>query len=102
VFTSGDYERCFIMNGRRYHHLFNPKTGVPGSCNMSATVVGTDPLTTDADVKIAFLMPPEKGIDYLTSKGLPGLLIDSAGTGWANAAMKPFFTPDSSFVVKYR
>jgi len=102
VFTSGDYERFFIQNGIRYHHLFNPKTGLPGRYNSSATVIGTNPLTTDAAVKIAFLMPPEKAVDYLTTRNLPGLLIDTAGVGWANAAMKPLLQPEPGFVVNYR
>jgi thiamine biosynthesis lipoprotein len=102
VFTSGDYERCFFKDGVRYHHLFDPRTGKPGRLNMSSTVVGKDPLTTDADVKIAFLQLPEKGLEYCTSKGLPALLIDSTGTAWANELMKPFLRPDSAFVVNYR
>jgi FAD:protein FMN transferase len=102
VFTSGDYERCFIKNGRRYHHLFDPRTGLPGSCNTSSTVIGADPLVTDAVVKIAFLMPAEKAIDYLASRGMPGLIIDSSGTGWASASLKPVLKADSSFTVKYR
>jgi thiamine biosynthesis lipoprotein len=102
VFTSGDYERCFISGGRRYHHLFDPRTGVPGSCNMSATVVGTDPLAADAAVKTAFLMPAEKALDYLASRGLPGLLIDSTGEGWASASLRPLLVPDPGFSVRFR
>jgi thiamine biosynthesis lipoprotein len=102
VFTSGDYERCFVRDGRRYHHLFDPRTGVPGSFNRSATVVGTDPLATDAVVKTAFLMPAPQALEYLASRNMPGLLIDSAGAGWASASMKPFLKADSVFTVTYR
>jgi FAD:protein FMN transferase len=102
VFTSGDYERCFVVNGKRYHHLFDPSTGIPGSHNMSATVVGDDPLAVDAAVKTAFLMPSDKALSYLSSRGMLGLLIDSAGIGWASQGLRQNLKPDSSFVVNYR
>jgi thiamine biosynthesis lipoprotein len=102
VFTSGDYERFFIQNGRRYHHLFDPTTGLPGSHNMSATVLGTDPLVIDAVVKTVFLMPAEKGLEYLNGRNLAGLIIDSTGAGWATLSMQPLLRPDSAFAITYR
>jgi FAD:protein FMN transferase len=102
VFTSGDYERFFIQDGIRYHHLFNPKTGVPGRCNSSATVISTDPLAADAAVKTAFLMPALHALDYLTSRNMPGLLVDSSGIGWTNAAMNAFLKPEPGFIVNFK
>jgi thiamine biosynthesis lipoprotein len=100
VFTSGDYERCFIVNG--YHHLFDPHTGVPGSLNMSATVVGSDPLVVDAVVKTAFLMPAPQALRYLASRNMQGFLIDSAKVGWASAGLQGALKPDSGFVVHFQ
>ena len=37
--TSGDYEQFFILNGRRYHHIINPKTGMPVENNIAAVSV---------------------------------------------------------------
>ena len=102
VFTSGDYERCFIVNGKRYHHLFNPKTGVPGSLNMSATATGQDPLAVDAAVKTAFLMPAEQALGYLASRNMQGFIIDSTKTGWASAGLRQALSPNLGFVVNYR
>ena len=102
VFTSGDYERFFIENNKRYHHLFNPKTGLPGLLNRSATVVGDDPLAIDAAVKTAFLMPSAEALAYLSSRGMQGFIIDSSGGIWASKGIKDLLAPDSTLKVNYR
>lgn len=46
--TAGDYQRFFIRDGVRYHHIFNPKTGYPAQGKQSVTVVGPESLLCDA------------------------------------------------------
>lgn len=48
VFTSGDYERYFDHDGRRYHHIFNSETGEPAIGIVSATVIDRSALLADA------------------------------------------------------
>ena len=102
IFTSGDYERFFIENGKRYNHLFDPHTGLPGTCNMSATVVGNDALAVDAAVKTAFLLPAEQALRYLKTRGMPGFIIDSSGIGWASKELEGALRADTTLVVNYR
>ena len=46
--SAGDYERFFIKDGVRYHHIFDPKTGKPACGAIAATVVAKSALKADA------------------------------------------------------
>jgi thiamine biosynthesis lipoprotein len=78
VQTSGDYERCFFENGKRYHHILNPATGYPAEDLESVTVVAPTGMTTvTAGI---FVLGVEAGLKYLESKpNVQGFLIDLEG-----------------------
>ncbi len=48
VFTSGDYERFFVHEGRREHHILDPATGRPVRHTQAVTVLAADGVTADA------------------------------------------------------
>jgi thiamine biosynthesis lipoprotein len=102
VFSSGDYERFFIKDGIRYHHLFNPKTFKPERKNQHSTVIGEDPLKVDVSVKVAFLMDAPQGIDYLKKNGLNGLIVDSNGVIWASEGLRAVLEPKQGVTITFR
>ncbi|MBD3410285.1 MAG: FAD:protein FMN transferase, partial [Ignavibacteriales bacterium] len=78
--TSGDYERYFIADGTRYHHLLDPRTGRPARKAQSATVIAEDATTADALATAAFVLGPELGVRLIEKiDGADALIIDADG-----------------------
>lgn len=82
--TSGDYQRYFELDGRRYCHLIDPRTGAPGQSAQSATVLappGPEAGTlSDAASKPVFLAGPQGFPASAQAMGTPAaLLIDAQG-----------------------
>jgi thiamine biosynthesis lipoprotein len=63
--TSGDYERYFDENGKRFHHIIDPKTGDSARRCRSVTVIAPTATRTDALTKSVFIMGPEEGIRFI-------------------------------------
>ena len=79
IVTSGDYERYFTSNGKRYAHIINPKTGLPSTGIKSVTIICPDTELADALATSVFVLGPEKGMDLINKlKGVEGLLITDA------------------------
>ncbi len=61
--TSGDYERFFIKDGRRYHHIIDPATGEPSQAGCrSVAILATSAVLADGLSTGVFLLGPEKGL----------------------------------------
>lgn len=56
--TSGDYERGFVKDGKRFHHILDPRTGFPAMKSRSVTVRAKDAFTADAWSKVLFILGP--------------------------------------------
>jgi thiamine biosynthesis lipoprotein len=78
VATSGDYERFKIINGKRYHHILDPKTGYPGTLSESSTILAPTAEEADALATYAFLLGWKKALDekYII---LPFLIVSTDG-----------------------
>ena len=76
--TSGDYERFFERDGRRYCHILSPLTGEPVNHWQSVSVVAPRAITAGATCTVAMLLEAD-GLDFLRDAGLPFLAVDAAG-----------------------
>jgi thiamine biosynthesis lipoprotein len=65
--TAGDYARAFIVDGRRYHHIIDPKTGFSSSACRSVTIWAKTALLADALDDAVFVLGPEEGLKLVES-----------------------------------
>ena len=80
VATSGDYEQYFEMDGKRYHHILDPKTGYPSKGLQSVTIINKSNSIADALATGVFVMGKENGLKLIeTLDGTEAMLIDSEG-----------------------
>ena len=77
VATSGGYERFVEIEGRRYGHLIDPRTGWPVEGLLSVSVVASQAIVAGSIASVALLQEPTGGLDWLERCGAPYLAIDS-------------------------
>ena len=71
--TSGDYERCFIKDNRRYHHIIDPKTGYPVDNGVMSDTIVIDGENSDSGMlsdlltTTVFTLGAEKGVKLIDS-----------------------------------
>lgn len=80
VMGSGDYERFFEKDGRRYHHIFNPKTGYPTEGVSGITLLYPDPMAADAWATALFVLGPKKAFEMVEkTPGMEAMMVTSSG-----------------------
>jgi thiamine biosynthesis lipoprotein len=76
--TSGDYERYFEQDGKRFHHILSPKTGTSVYEVQSVSIVGSRSTLNDALSTAVFVLGVQKGLDLLNrTPGYDGIIVDN-------------------------
>lgn len=77
--TSADNESFFLLDGERYHHILDPRTGWPSRGLRSATVLAGDPTLADALSTAVMVLGRERGLAVASRLGAGALVVDDAG-----------------------
>ena len=92
VATSGDYQRYYEVDGKRYHHLLQPKTGYPAAFNISVTAVTNDAFLADYYSTMLFLMPTQQALTFVEqTKDLHAIIIGSDEKIYISSDLKDSF-----------
>lgn len=92
VVTSGSYEQSWVVDGKRYHHIIDPRTGYPASSGLIAvTLVGKNAMELDALATGCFVLGPEKSVPLLKERGIGGVFIGEDGAIYVTEDLRPRF-----------
>lgn len=102
VVSSGDYQRYFVQDGKRYHHIINPATGQPAHEMMQTTVVFDN--ATDADIlsTALFVLGRDKGVEFAIRHGeMDVLFVTTEGEICYTGAMAGYveFTGEGNYRI---
>lgn len=76
IATSGDYEKYFELDGKRYHHILDPSTGYPVDNGLiSVTIISDSGFLSDALSTACFTMGLEDGMAYAEKKGVDAVFV---------------------------
>ena len=82
VVTSGIYERSFTENGKLYHHILSPKTGLPFETQLLAvSIIGPSSEMCDALSTVCFTLGLDDGLALINSlDGYEAVFVDDSYT----------------------
>jgi thiamine biosynthesis lipoprotein len=88
--TSGDYERYFEQDGKRFHHILSPQTGTSANAVQSVSIIGQRSTLNDALSTAVFVLGVQKGMDLLNrTPGYDAIIVDNQRKmHYSNALMK--------------
>ena len=87
--TAGDYARAYVVGGKRYHHIIDPRTGYPASASRSVTIWADSALLADVIDDAAFILGPEKGLKLVESvPGVGAVIVDAHNKVWVSQRLQ--------------
>lgn len=87
--TAGDYARAYIVDGKRYHHIIDPRTGYPARACRSVTVWAPDAFVADAVDDGVFILGPKKGLELVESlDGTGAVIVDEENKVWVSKRLE--------------
>ena len=90
ISTSGDYERYFIKNNIRHHHIIEPRTGDSARELRSVSILGPDSTTTDALSTTVFILGLEAGMKLVASlTDIEAIIIDNNSQMHYSTGLQP-------------
>lgn len=83
--TAGDYERTYVVGGKRYHHIIDPRTGYPATASRSVTVWAPTALLADELDDAIFILGPVKGLALVDRlDGVGAVVVDASNRVWTS------------------
>ena len=90
--TSGVYERFAWVDGHRYHHITDPRTGCPAKSGlMSVTLVGEQGAALDALATAALILGPEQSVPLLNAQCMDAIFVTDRGQVLVTRGLKNEF-----------
>jgi thiamine biosynthesis lipoprotein len=92
--TAGDYERTYVVGGKRYHHIIDPRTGYPATASRSVTIWAPTALLADELDDAVFILGPEKGLALVESiDGVGAVIVDAHNRVWTSKRLADKVVP---------
>ncbi len=93
VVSSGDYERYFVLDRKRYHHILDPRTGYPARGPRHVTLVADELELVNGYGTAIMVLGVAAGRKRIAgTPGLDGLIVDQDGTLWVSPGLAKRFT----------
>jgi thiamine biosynthesis lipoprotein len=95
IVTSGEYEKYVIVDGERYGHIINPKTGIPSKGILSVSILTSTAELADALATTVFVLGEKDGLALINHlEGVEGIIINQENKVLYSSKLKDWFADE--------